>query len=397
MSGEAEPTVGLLAGPPASGQAEPPARRPAGLLPSAILRQGRLLPRSRLIPAGYDLELAWLVLFVLCLIAMVRYPRFLVIPFDVVWVALTLLYAIRQWPAAKMLAFLACTAVGTAAAVDHDIAHHYNVDGSLGQLPLLAALFLAVFWQADRKEANRQRAHLNAEAARLLATQRQFLQDASHQLRTPITIALGHAELLAGELAERQQRDIHVVVGELERLKALSERLLLVAASENPEFLALEPLWLDELAADLRRRWAASACGKLITGRLDPVLVQADSERLSMALDALVENAVRHTGPDGTITVSVSGPVGAGAARITVTDDGEGIPEAELPYVFDRFRTGGTGGAAARPGGTGLGLALVRAIAHGHGGDARVRSTFGAGSQFEILIPVTGVTAEREQ
>ncbi len=371
--------------------------RPAAQLPAGRLRPARLVPAARLIPAGYEFELAWLALLVICLIAIVRYPQYLVIPFDTIWVTLALLYAFRLWPPPKMLAFLACTAASTAAAIDADLARHFNVDGSLGQLPLLAALFLAVFWQAHSKVATRERAALDAEAERLLASQRQFLQDASHQLRTPITIALGHAELLATELAERQRRDIHMVVGELERLKGLSERLLLVAASENPEFLALEPIWLDELAVDLRRRWAASAGGKLVTGRLDPVLVLADSERLSMALDALVENAVRHTAPDGTITISVSSQPQSGLARIVVADDGEGIADAELPHIFARFRTGST---RTRPGGTGLGLALVQAIARGHGGEVWAFSTLGSGSTFEIVIPAaaaTGPASEREQ
>ena len=103
---------------------------------------------------------------------------------------------------------------------------------------------LVMVWHAYLgRSVDAERARANEENGRLLAIQRRFLQDASHQLKTPITIALGHAELLARELAGRgEQRDIDVVVGELTRLKSLSERLLAIAASQDPEFLSPEPV-----------------------------------------------------------------------------------------------------------------------------------------------------------
>jgi signal transduction histidine kinase len=248
---------------------------------------------------------------------------------------------------------------------------------------LLATIFVALAWQANRSLAARDRARVAAEADRLLQLQRQFLQDASHQLRTPITIALGHAELLAGALAGRQQRDIHVVVGELERLKALCERLLLVAAAENPGFLAPAPADLGMLAAELLLRWQPVAARRWRLGLLEPVTAEVDAVRLELALDALVENAVRHTGPQDEITVSVLSGDGD-TARIVVADSGEGIAALDVPHIFDRFATSGGNGAR----GTGLGLALVRAVARGHGGDVTVISTPGQGSRFELSLPV---------
>ena len=100
----------------------------------------------------------------------------------------------------------------------------------------MAAMFWVMIWHARRRlAAEPERIRVSEENERLLAIQRRFLQDASHQLRTPITIALGHAELLARDLADNQdKRDINVVVGELNRLSGLSERLLLIAASGQP-------------------------------------------------------------------------------------------------------------------------------------------------------------------
>jgi signal transduction histidine kinase len=247
-------------------------------------------------------------------------------------------------------------------------------------------MIVVMAWVAHRRVVASDRANVAAEAQRLLHVQRQFLQDASHQLRTPITIALGHAELLAADLAGRQQqRDIHVVVGELERLRTLSDRLLLIAASENPDFLTLEPTDLDVLAVDLLRRWQPTAPRGWQLGRLDPVRTAVDADRLALALDALVENAVRHTGLDDLIKLEIRRD-DDGCAHIVVADTGEGIAETDVPHIFERFRT--IGGPES-PRGTGLGLALVEAIARGHGGEVDVQARLGQGSTFTLRIPIT--------
>ena len=134
---------------------------------------------------------------------------------------------------------------------------------------VLLTLWLMTWHMHRRQVADSERHRVSEENARLLAAQRRFLQDASHQLKTPITIALGHAELLAGELAGHEQaRDIHVVVGELTRLKSLSERLLLIATAENPDFLRPEPVALDQFVADVLRRWRPTARGAGSSGSL---------------------------------------------------------------------------------------------------------------------------------
>jgi signal transduction histidine kinase len=110
--------------------------------------------------------------------------------------------------------------------------------------------------------------------------------------------------------------------------------------------------------------------------------VLADAERLGLAMDALLENAIRHTRDGDLIQLSVTG--GNGLVRIAVSDTGSGIETGELAHVFDRFRTGANANGTR---GTGLGLALVRAVADAHGGSARVRSVPGEGSEFEITLP----------
>ncbi len=255
-------------------------------------------------------------------------------------------------------------------------------------LGLILASGLFLVWRGDRgRSAATQSGRAGEESGQLLASQRTFLQDAAHQLKTPITIALGHAELLAAELAgHREQQDVYVMVGELTRLKSLSERLLLIAASQDPEFLCLAPVALDAFLVEALRRWQPTARRVWATGRLDAVTVPADHERLGLALDALLENAVQHTGPGDTIRLSVRQDDEAKSARLFVEDSGEGIMPAEIDHIFERFRTGPARGG---PRGTGLGLTLVRAVALGHGGEVQVRSTPGAGSSFELALPTT--------
>lgn len=127
---------------------------------------------------------------------------------------------------------------------------------------------------------------------------------------------------------------------------------------------------------------------------LDEVTIPADRERLGLAVDALLENAVRHTRNGDMIQLSVLVNAPGLPVRMIVADTGTGIAPSELEHIFDRFRTGSPPGGAAAAGttgtgskGTGLGLSLVRAVAHAHGGDVRVRSTPGVGSEFELVLP----------
>jgi len=294
-------------------------------------------------------------------------------------------YGFRTWAPRPTLAVLGVVMVTTGAAIGVDVARRTESVAELTEVPLMAAMFLAMVWHARRKlTAEQESRRVGEENARLLATQRRFLQDASHQLRTPITIALGHAELLAGSLTGRQEgHDIEVVLGELNRLRRIAERLLVIAAAEGPEFLHPEPVELDTFTMEILRRWRPTADRSWQLGRLDKVTVQADRERLGLAVDALLENAVRHTASGDAIKLSVVA-VGYGLpVRMIVADTGQGIPAGLLRHVFDRFRSGDSG----QPRGTGLGLALVSAVARAHGGDVLVNSTPGQGSEFELLLP----------
>ncbi|MGE5133439.1 MAG: sensor histidine kinase [Gemmatimonadota bacterium] len=344
-----------------------------------------LWPRSVRWPFA-GLDVAWAAFSVVNLAAMVVFAHWETVPFHFIWISLTLLYGFRVWAIRPTLWVLGVVIVTTAIAIGWDVWQHSEPVDELNEVPLMAAMFWLMVWHSQRRlAADAERDLISEENARLLATQRVFLQDASHQLKTPITIALGHSELLARELAGRgESRDIEVVVGELARLRRLGERLLVIAGSEDPDFLLPEPVALDQLTMEVLRKWMPTAPRRWQFGRLDSALVSADPERLGLAMDALLENAVRHTRDGDLVELSVAADRAAGQARIIIADSGSGIAPEELEHVFDRFRTAGRPGGSR---GTGLGLALVRAVAHAHGGDVLVRSTPGSGSAFELVLP----------
>jgi len=332
-------------------------------------------------------DVAWVAFSLANLAAIVIFSHWETIPFHFIWISLTLLYGFRVWSTKPTAWVLAVVMVTTATAIGWDVFHGAQTVDELNEVPLMAAMFWLMVWHAQRRlAADNERDLVSDENARLLATQRRFLQDASHQLRTPITIALGHAELLAGELAGRPEaRDIQVVVGELARLRRLGERLLMIAASEDPDFLHPEPVALDSYTIEVFGKWRPTADRRWVLGRLDPVIIDADRERLGLAVDALLENAVRHTARGEEIRLSVLRSWDGECARMIVADGGEGILPAELDRIFERFRTGSQLGGTR---GTGLGLALVRAVARAHGGEVRVCSSPGEGSEFELLLPI---------
>jgi len=250
----------------------------------------------------------------------------------------------------------------------------------------MGAMFLAMVWHAQRRRSAMEDLRQVSDAnLRLLHRERQFIQDASHELRTPIAVALGHAELVERASREPERaEDARIVVDELQRLRRLADRLLLLATSEDPDFLSRSPVQVEQLLAAILQRWAP--VGR--RWRLDPsepATVIGDADRLGLALDALVENAVKHTGPGDEIRLGAHRQ--GDLVAIVVADSGTGMPADRLEGIFQRFAR--LDEARSRDlGGVGLGLAIVKAIAQAHGGTVAVRSTPGGGSVFQLLLPL---------
>ncbi len=331
------------------------------------------------------LEVAWAGFALANLGAMWLLPSWETVPFHFIWVSLTLVYGFRVWSFERTGWVLAAVVATTGAVLTHEISGSFQPPGELTEVPLMAAMFLAMVWHARRRVTAMEREHQASEAnRRLLERQRQFVQDASHELRTPITIAIGHAELLARESRDPERaEDASIIVDELLRLRRLADRLLLLASSADPDFLTRSPTAVDRLLVEACSRWAPTERRWVLENSVAAVVL-ADPDRLGTALDALIENAVKQTDPGDEIRLGIRRE--SDRVAITVADSGPGIARPQLRQIFDRFARLDTGRSRDR-GGAGLGLAIVKAIAEAHGGSARVRSALGQGSVFEILLP----------
>jgi two-component system, OmpR family, sensor kinase len=224
-----------------------------------------------------------------------------------------------------------------------------------------------------------------------LKGQREFIADASHELRTPITVIRGQIEVLAAEehptAAEVRRAEQHVQ-REITRMSRLIDDLLLLAAAEHTDFLRPEPI---ELATFVEQLWdgiSLTADRRFELGPVPPGILVADGDRLAQALRNLAGNSIAQTRDEsGLVRLEVDEPT-PGMIRFTVIDDGPGIPLAERERVFERFHR--TDPARSRSaGGAGLGLAIVRAIAEAHHGEVRAvdPEPGTAGARVELLLP----------
>jgi signal transduction histidine kinase len=339
-------------------------------------------------------DIAWVVFGLVNLVAMRIWARWETVPFHFIWVSMTIIYGFRVWGRAQTMWTLAIVAASTGIVIWMDVLHHTQPLDELTEVPLMSAMFFAMVWHARRRRnALQETERVSKSNLRLLERERRFIQDASHELRTPITVALGHAELISRTATNPTiLKDSEVVVEELMRLRRLSERLLMLAASEDPNFLNKAPTDIEELLVGAQRRWS-HVPRRWLLGQLDEAKIECDAERLALALDALIENAVQHTGSQDTITLSVTR--GLDSVSIGVQDSGEGIERSHLEEIFERFARADTGRSRAR-GGMGLGLAIVSAVAQAHGGSVSVRSELHRGTIFELRLHAPRVEAIRE-
>jgi two-component system, OmpR family, sensor kinase len=225
------------------------------------------------------------------------------------------------------------------------------------------------------------------------ASQREFIRDVSHELRTPVAVSRGHLELLAqGHIkGEDERREaIALVTGELDRMSRFVDELLLLAKAESADFLRLETVPLDQFADELIAKAQATADRPWRLDSSSPRMIVADRQRLTQAVMNLVQNAIAHTSMDDEIGIGAT--IEGDDAVIWVRDAGVGIPASEQRQIFGRFARGTQ--SRGRYDGTGIGLAIVRAIAEAHGGRVRVASRPGEGARFDIVIPVEQPTPD---
>ncbi len=332
-------------------------------------------------------DVAWVIFILLNLIAMRLISAWQTVPFLIIWISLTVMYGFRLWRLGSAVLTVTLVTVATGGLIGWQVLRGQQDAEYLVEVPLLAIMFVAMVWHARRRHsALAEMKRVSEHNLRLLDQQRQFLQDASHELGTPITIALGHAELIERTAADQAiASDARVAVDELQRMRRLASRLLLLASTDTPGFLRLAPVDVGDFLAETLRRWSQTP-RRWSLGALPEASVNADQDRLTVAIDALIENAVRHTGTGDRIELAAR--LDGENVILAVTDSGAGIPAAEIGRIFGRF-TRVDAGRSRQSGGFGLGLAVVKAITEAHGGSVRVQSTVGHGSTFELLLPAS--------
>ena len=224
-----------------------------------------------------------------------------------------------------------------------------------------------------------------------MVIQRRLLSDVSHQLRTPLTVARGHLEVLARQ-SHTDVADVRdtvaVVVDELDHMRALVERLLLLGRALEPDFLQVERLDLRTFLSDLTESARVLAPRRWALGPVPDVVLDVDVAKLRGALLNLVDNGVGATGPDDAIEVRVMWIPTDGSLVLSVEDSGPGIPDEQLSTVLARF---GRLGSADREG-SGLGLAIVTAVAEAHGGTFSLGVSDLGGCRAAITLPASCVT-----
>jgi two-component system, OmpR family, sensor kinase len=242
---------------------------------------------------------------------------------------------------------------------------------------------IRVYGAGDAAEMARSFNAMLDRLENVFRSQRQFTQDASHELRDPLTICRGHLELIGDDPEERRET-IALVLDELDRMARIVDDLQLLAEAEQPDFLRSERVDLGLFAHELVTKASALAPRQWkLDETADEVTIAVDRHRLTEAVMNLAHNAAKHTVADDTIAIGTS--ASDGEVRLWVRDTGRGIPISDQARIFDRFSRGRD--AHRRYRGGGLGLAIVKAIAEAHGGHVELESRLGEGSTFTIVVP----------
>jgi signal transduction histidine kinase len=284
----------------------------------------------------------------------------------VVVLAIALLVA---WIAAgRVLAPLRVLAETTRTISESDLTKRIPINGK-GEIAQLAKTFNEMM---NRLESS-------------FATQRNFLNDAGHELRTPITIIQGHLELMGDDPQEREET-IALVLDELDRMNRLVDDLILLAKAEHPHFLQLEVIDVGLLTQELYTKAQGLANRNWYLDSVAKGKIVADRQRITQALMNLAQNATQYTNQDDVIAIGST--INSNQVRFWVRDTGEGIAPEDRERIFERFTRAAN--SRRRSEGAGLGLAIVKAIAQSHQGKIELYSKQGTGSTFTLVLPIEG-------
>jgi signal transduction histidine kinase len=333
---------------------------------------------------GHGADIAFTALTLILLYAMFVMQGYETVPYHVLFVSFAAVYGFRTWSLRVTVAVLGVIVLATGAIlVDHWRQETLPTD-ELFEIVLMPLILGAMVWHARRRVVALRQLELlaNQERDRRLR-EHEFARDTSHALRTPLTIARGHIELIQdADVSELVRQDAGVAIEELDRIGRMAGRLLAIAELERPDTLNLRSVDVAVLVRDTHARWAASVPRDWSLEAPQELTAVVDEDVLRVVLDALIENAVAVTTPTDQVRLicrSLEGRV-----LIAVADGGPGIDAADAKLVFQRFWR-----SAGKREGTGLGLSYVRAAAEAHGGWAfAVHSPLG-GAQVGCRLPLT--------
>lgn len=222
---------------------------------------------------------------------------------------------------------------------------------------------------------------------RAFRAQRDFLDDAGHELKTPLTIMSGHLELMdpndAGDVAST--RDL--LLDETDRMSRLVQELILLAKLDRPDFLTPSPVDLAPLTTRVWEKCRGLGDRDWVLDEAAEVTMTLDEQRITQAMVQLAQNATKHTDPGATI--GIGSRVVGGRLTLWVRDTGAGVPDADKSLIFDRF---GRSAVAPEDDGFGLGLSIVHGIVTAHGGTIDVTDEQPHGARFTLSLPLVGAT-----
>ncbi|MGZ9585340.1 sensor histidine kinase [Paenibacillus marinisediminis] len=219
---------------------------------------------------------------------------------------------------------------------------------------------------------------------------KQFVANVSHEIQSPLTTIHGLAEQLRDRPLppEQEKKYLHIIAEESDRLSALSRQLLTLAALERgTETLKRNSFRVDEQLREVLIRmeteWSAKEIELDI--ELSESVIEGDAGLLYQVWNNLIGNAIKFTASGGRIHVSCK-RIEFGGVTVKIADNGPGIPEDDIPFIFDRFYKSDSG-AGRNPNGTGLGLSIAKRIVELHEGDIHVNSSVGKGTEFTVKLP----------
>lgn len=304
------------------------------------------------------------------------------IPYHLIFVAFVAVYGYRVWSVHVTAVVLTLIVASTGGIlITQHIKGTVRIE-ELSEIVLMPAILAAMVWHARRRASlTEELKKIHAEEHERRVQEHEFARNTAHALRTPLTIARGHVELMRDQTSDPQVvSDAAVALGELDRLAQLAGDLLAITRLEQRQSMPAAPCDLSRLVKDAFERMCVAATRQWQLNLDGGLAVIGDADVFRTCIDALVENAVSATDQGGVIRVYCTSA--DDSVLVGVADDGPGISETETDNVFRRFWRGGQ-----YPGGTGLGLAFVKAAAEAHGGEVQVTRSPEGGADVMMKLP----------